>query len=434
VLGQTVFAPSTTDKQQQTTSEEQMKFNKWTLGLAAVGAVSLTSAARADESKMSQVQTALSNTTISGFVDVSAQLDLGKQNAYNANGAGIGTPPFSYGGGKGDGFNLDSVDIALDRPLDESPWAAGYHIEFQLGPDSPSFPRQAYVLLRTPVGNGIDWKIGVFDTIIGYESSSAPLNPNVTRSYGYTIEPTTHTGIVASYKAFDWLTVQAGVANTSNVGGTQGIGTFGGRSTFETQKTYLGAISLTAPESWGWIKGAALNLGTIHSVDASPYGQVSPSGNGYAGAGVRDNYYAGITMPTPSDKVKVGASFDYFRWGNATPVVNSSADYSWVAGVYTTVQATDKLSFSGRAEYLDDGAANLGLYAGNVFPSYAAQVHVEEITLTAQYNLWANVLSRVEFRWDHVESGTPFGSNNNSTGNPNHGNYFILAANIIYQF
>ena len=29
--------------------EEQMKFNKWTLGLAAVGAVSMASAVRADE-------------------------------------------------------------------------------------------------------------------------------------------------------------------------------------------------------------------------------------------------------------------------------------------------------------------------------------------------------------------------------------------------
>ena len=49
-----------------------MKFNKWTLGLAAVGAVSLASAARADEAKLSQVQTALSNTTISGYVSASA--------------------------------------------------------------------------------------------------------------------------------------------------------------------------------------------------------------------------------------------------------------------------------------------------------------------------------------------------------------------------
>ena len=46
-----------------------MKFNKWTLGLAALGVVSYASAARADEAKVSQVQTALSNTTLSGYVD-----------------------------------------------------------------------------------------------------------------------------------------------------------------------------------------------------------------------------------------------------------------------------------------------------------------------------------------------------------------------------
>ena len=48
-----------------------MKFNKWTVGLAAVGVVSLASAARADE-KMNAVQTALSNTTLSGYVDTAA--------------------------------------------------------------------------------------------------------------------------------------------------------------------------------------------------------------------------------------------------------------------------------------------------------------------------------------------------------------------------
>lgn len=49
-----------------------MKFNKWTLGLAAVGAVSLTSVAQAEE-KVNAVQTALSSTTISGYVDTSMQ-------------------------------------------------------------------------------------------------------------------------------------------------------------------------------------------------------------------------------------------------------------------------------------------------------------------------------------------------------------------------
>ncbi len=49
-----------------------MKFNKWTVGLAAVGVVSLASAARADEKQMTLVQTALSSTTLSGYVDTAA--------------------------------------------------------------------------------------------------------------------------------------------------------------------------------------------------------------------------------------------------------------------------------------------------------------------------------------------------------------------------
>src|ERR1700734_2053445 len=59
----------------------QMKFNKWTLGLAAVGVVSLASAARADE-KVSQLNTALSNPTLSGYVDVGAQYNSAGGAAY----------------------------------------------------------------------------------------------------------------------------------------------------------------------------------------------------------------------------------------------------------------------------------------------------------------------------------------------------------------
>ena len=100
-----------------------MKFNKWTLGLAAVGLVSLTSAARADETNM--VMTALSTTTISGYVDVASQ--------FNPNGGG-GAPNYYYGQ-PANSVNLNVVDIAIDHPQDESPWAAGYHVEFWVGPN-----------------------------------------------------------------------------------------------------------------------------------------------------------------------------------------------------------------------------------------------------------------------------------------------------------
>ena len=37
-----------------------------------------------------------------------------------------------------------------------------------------------------------------FDTIVGYESTTAGNNPNYSKSYGYNIEPTTHTGILGN--------------------------------------------------------------------------------------------------------------------------------------------------------------------------------------------------------------------------------------------
>ena len=51
--------------------------------------------------------------------------------------------------------------------------------------------KQAYVALRAPVGNGLDFKVGVFDSIMGYESTEAINNPNFTRSWGHTFEPST---------------------------------------------------------------------------------------------------------------------------------------------------------------------------------------------------------------------------------------------------
>jgi hypothetical protein len=373
-----------------------MKFNKWTVALAAIGVVNLTSAARADE-KISQVQTALSNTTLSGYVDTAAIWNLGPNYG--------GLPPVTASGGTlKDGFQLNVVDLTLDKPEDESPWASGYHVEIQLGPDSVGQATgaggltQAYLTLRTPVGNGIDWKVGVWDTIVGYESLNDPSNPNFTRSYAYQIEPTTHTGILGTYKVSDMVTVQAGVADDSNVAGV--ASGFNTRAGLESQKTYMGDVQLTAPDSFGWAKGATLYLGAINSDNTGGPGSTS--------------LYLGSTIPTPMAALKFGGSFDYLDIHNAGGG-NTSDDSVWDIALYSTYQATDKLSLNFRGEYLNQA----GIGASNA----------EEFTATAQYALWANVLSRVEFRWDHLESAGAYG---NVPGN-NHNN-FMLAANFVYQF
>src|SRR5260221_9563360 len=188
-----------------------MRVSPWALGLATAGLVSLPTSVQAEE-KAGAVMTALSSTTISGYVDTSAQWDIGSGNA--------NPPGFIYNRGKQDGFNLDKVKLRIERPLDEAQWSAGYKVDLLFGPDANTFGttsaalgggtsdfaiQQAYVALRAPVLNGLDFKLGVFDSIIGFESHDSYNNPNWTRSYGTTIEPHTHTGLLVTYQAADWL-------------------------------------------------------------------------------------------------------------------------------------------------------------------------------------------------------------------------------------
>ena len=55
------------------------------------------------------------------------------------------------------------------------------------------------------------------------------------------------------------------------------------------------------------------------------------------------------------------------------------------------------------------------------------------LTETVQYDLWKNVISRLEFRWDHSCMDQDIFGGTAATG-PNRDNAWLLAANIIYKF
>ncbi len=407
-----------------------MKFNKWTLGLAAIGAVSLTSVAQAEEKLMLGSQAQLTSTTISGYVSASAAWDFG------ANSDRLNTRGYAYSVGKGDGFNLDVVDINIEKPLDESEWAAGYRAEFWFGPDAnflgtPStgpFPggfgpdlaiKQAYVALRTPIGNGIDWKIGVFDTIIGYEASNAGDNPNYTRSWGYSIEPTQHTGILGTYRFSETIAASFGIANTYDA-------TINARHSNDSTKAYLASVALTAPESFGFLQGGSLYLGLVS-------GKLSAAAGG---GSTRNHYYVGVTVPTPVEGLKAGLAFDYLDIDNrpTTSDGNTSA-----LATYLSFAATEKLTLHTRLDYIrvgGDGQNPGGPILTGFDPAVTGFTPTDEIlstTITADYQLWQNVISRVEFRWDH-DLGQNGGEAFRGGGATGRDDEFSLLANVIYKF
>jgi hypothetical protein len=372
-----------------------MKFNKWTLALAAGGVLSLGSVAQAEEAQ-NQVLTALSSTTLSGYVNTSAIWKFGTGNA--------NLPGRSYDGpSKQDSFNLDVVKLSLEKPLDEAQWSAGYKVDLLFGPDANTFNtassgatsqdfaiKQAYVALRAPVGNGIDFKLGVWDTLIGYEVFDAGNNPNYSRSYGYFLEPTTYTGIQASYHVTDWLSVSAGVADPS-------APTINGHSHIESVKSYMGSFVLTAPDSFGFLKGASL------------YGGIVDNGKTAARSTDSVNYYAGVTIPTPIEALSFGAAYDY-RGSSHSGSVGSGdyvgSSYANAVGLYASYLVTEKMKVNVRGEYASGSPGSFGSAAFDFDP--ATGLHGQKfigITTTLEYSLWENLLSRLEFRWDHDASG-----------------------------
>ncbi len=410
-----------------------MKVNKWTLGLAAVGLVSLPSIIQAEE-KASSMMTALSSTTISGYVSTSMEWNPGTGNAF--------VPGFAFNQGKQDGFNLDVVRLTIERPLDEAQWSAGYKVDLIFGPDANALAtssaglgfatsdfgiKQAYVAIRAPVGNGLDLKLGVWDTIIGYETFDSGNNPNYTRSYGYSMEPTTHTGLQANYQVNSVLSFAAAIANTLGP-------TINGRANppkAESYKTYMAAISLTAPDSFGSFKGATL------------YGCVINGFNGAINGGTKaqTSLYAGATVPTPLTALKVGVSYDYAGTDHDSATLTAPT-YRDAVALYASIQATEKLSFHTRGEFFWQSgslatppAAAIAGTAGGQFASVPRKVFA--LTETLQYDLWKNVLSRLEVRWDHAADGSrAYGGTlpTTDTSTPAKKNAFLVAANVIYKF
>ena len=388
-----------------------MKINKWTLGLAAVGLVSLGSVAQAEE-KTVPLMTALSSTTLSGYVDTSAVWNPGSGNANPA--------PFAFNAGKQDGFNVNSVDLRLEKPLTEDQWAAGYVVELMFGPDASgvtgsifgtsSSVRQAYVAVRAPIGNGLDFKVGRWDNIIGYESTDSFKNPNFTHSYAWTLEPTAHTGILATYQATPQIGLSVGVANTLTTGAINGRAVRG-ISVSESKKAIVSILTLTAPESWGSFSGSALYAGVDNG-----FGSFTED---------RTHVYVGASVATPVKGFKVGASYDSISHMDAGGV-----DFGYVAAynLYASFQATDKLTISGRAEYAR--GANLGTILGA-----SPFRRVIALTGTVDYALWQNVVSRLEVRWDHAADGSnPFGGSAASGFAPTKKNDLMVAANLVYKF
>ena len=170
----------------------------------------------------------------------------------------------------------------------------------------------------------------------------------------------------------------------------------------------------------GFLKGAVLNAGVID-------GKTS-----FAAAGAPDItlIYVGATIPTPWETVKVGASWDHLQRNNL-----SDADSF---ALYTSV-SVDKLKINTRVEYFDNGGGAVALGGPAYVPATAVgassgngKAEVVAGTLTLDYALWANVITRLEYRYDRdLSHGRNLPGGPGTTG---YNSAQLLALNVIYKF
>jgi len=405
------------------------------------------------------VETAKKGVVLSGYVDASY--------SYNMNGggndAGInGTPgtvrTHAFDVDSND-FNVNQVKLALEKALPaENTWAAGFRIDLMFGEDAKYLwdndwgmgdgelaVEQAYIQFRVPIGNGLDFKFGKFVSLLGYEVIETPANLNVSRSYWFTYGvPWMHTGFLASYKFNDMVDVKLGLVNGWNNSDSNYLdewtnGENGDDGPSDFAKAITAQIALHAPGG---------NADLVNSFYYAFEGEANTMQHWYINSW--GNWEADGNSTSSSTDWENGGVFVWDIWGQWRPVafkdklligfnggigkmfdnhqgekwtgdnwvgVDENTDTWWGAAVYLKYQVTDVVSVALRGEYFhdDDGTARVQDLADNYpanenwsdndwSPYFVNSTDLWSLTATVGFDLWENMLMRLEYRMDIASS------------------------------
>jgi hypothetical protein len=453
--------------------------------LAAVASLSLADSApeasAQDTKKMVQnnfVETAQKGIKLSGYVDAGYSYNF-TGDADNSNVSGrFGSDTAQRGD-----FNLYAVKIALEKALtSENKAQAGFRADVMIGEDASYFINrsaselsntnnnsnslfleQAYVEIRAPVGNGWDFKVGKFVSILGYEVMERPANMNTTFGLLFNVMPLYYTGVLSSYKFDDYLDAKLGVVNGSNSDNNTTTNPNAGDGV-----ALLAALNVTAPggnANWSnnfqYSTGndnntsvssvstslatpASATTGTISGVtgfaNVSAYTLIYNTWGNWAPKFANDKLLLAFNalLGNTSGSASATATVPGLGTGSISGKINST----WYgAGVYAKYQFNDWFSLCSRAEYL---GSNNSFVTGNngatTTPSgaqliggseYATGESNWEYTITAGFNVIDNLLIRAEYRLDWGSSIIQQNSFGETTsGGPAH----YAGAEVVYSF
>lgn len=379
------------------------------------------------------LETAKPGVALSGFVDAGY--------TYNFNGAGttaFGRPAAPDNSARGD-FNLNAFRLTLEKPLPEAnEFAAGFRADLVVGEDANFYDGesngnggmasdfsliQAYVQLRAPVGNGLDFRVGRFAGLIGYESSERAANINITYGNIVSVSSGYPVGVVSSYVLNENVDVQLGLIN--NYVGSDGRGANGASD----EVTLTGSVNIQSPA-----KNA--NVYSAFQLSRSGDSGITFTGNNAQSANAaRENELAwifnnwGTWLPLfAKGKLLLAyelstGSYRYQDDFTVQPINQNSENWAGAA-VYAKYQFTDIFSLAGRADYMKSTDNQIFATAS---PD-AIGAEIMSATTTAGFDVWQDVLLRVEYRADWGKDLLT------TNGGPSHGPAHLLATQVVYTF
>jgi len=307
------------------------------------------------------------------------------------------------------------------------------------------FLEQAYVEIRAPVGNGWDFKVGKFVSILGYEVMERPANMNTTFGLLFNVMPLYYTGVLSSYKFDDYLDGKLGVVNgsnsdnntTTNPNGSDGV-------------ALLAALNVTAPGgNANWSNNFQYSTGNDNNTSVSSQNTSLNTSTATTTANVSAytviyNTWGNWAPKFANDKLLLafnallantsGTAGNFNNPINGATSANVSSTW-YGAGAYAKYQFNDWFSLCSRGEYL---GSNNSTAFGNQGSNNTATSHVTgnnlwEYTLTAGFNVIDNLLIRAEYRMDWGSNiyNTASGDQN---GSQSGGPAYYAGAEVVYSF
>ncbi len=342
--------------------------------------------------------TALSQTTLSGFVTASYIYDTSEPDDNSPNGY--------LWNRRHNSFTLNKAKVTLASPAAErsgDKWDAAYRVSLIFGQDAPIVNtgngtqgleelREAFVELNVPLGTGLNVKAGQLISLLNFESGDGGVvNPNYSQGnqWFFTGNPPS-AGVQLGYAFSDAVDFKVRVQNgmfvlQDNNGFKTFMGSLGIKPDSKTALNFIGFGGREGQDTSQWLKGGS---------------------------------FIGSRQLTEKGNLTIATEFDYFS-------LDTPGDEAvwWSIGGWIWTDFNPYIGLALRGDYLqdDDGAGTSNLLG---FPANGGQ-DIFSLTATLNIRPTANVKIQPEIRYEHTSLDGGFDGEEDR---------FILGAGVHYQF